>query len=428
MRLTSLRLTNFRNYGKLDLSFNDGIHVFYGDNAQGKTNLLEAIFLCTCARSHRTGRDEELILHGENFYKSEVVFLTDRGLEEKVSFAYILPEALNSSRSSRKMAYNDIEVSNISEMIGLFHAVIFAPEDLQIVKGGPGGRRRFLDLLISQTSRLYFRALQRYSQLLLQRNSLLKIIRERANNKPASSQRAGKASDGQDLFSEGKDILEDKETPELPPMTIQEELSVWDHALAAEAAHILKKRLDYVEKISDYAGLSLAYLTEANEELSLKYRTIGGISHLQSEEEIAGIFYSRLQRSAEDDVFRGSSSIGPHRDDLDINLNEYPARTYASQGQQRSLVLSLKIAELLLLKELTGERPILLLDDVMSELDSKRREHLLQIVSGHQVFMTGTDKEHMFENDKEPADFSGTETKQSINYYYVKGGKVTPAK
>ncbi|NLW54904.1 MAG: hypothetical protein GXY99_08535, partial [Clostridiaceae bacterium] len=242
---------------------------------------------------------------------------------------------------------------------------------------------------------------------------------ERTGKTHASWQIPDQAADGQETL---------EQAPELPPMTIQEELSVWDRALAAEAGYILKKRLDYLEKISDYASLSLAYLTESNEELSLKYKTIGGISHLQSEEESAGIFYSRLQRSAEDDVFRGSSSIGPHRDDLDINLNEYPARTYASQGQQRSLVLSLKIAELLLLKELTGERPILLLDDVMSELDSKRREHLLQIVSGHQVFMTGTDKEHMFENDKEPADFSGTETKQSINYYYVKGGKVTPAK
>ncbi|NLV98721.1 MAG: DNA replication/repair protein RecF [Clostridiaceae bacterium] len=417
MRLTSLRLTNFRNYEKLELLFNDGIHVFYGDNAQGKTNLLEAIFLCTCARSHRTGHDEELILHGESFYKSELVFLTDRGLEEKLSFAYILPQALNSARSARKMTYNDIEVSNISEMIGLFHAVIFAPEDLQIVKGGPGGRRRFLDLLISQTSRPYFRSLQKYSQLLLQRNSLLKIIRERTGKTHASWQIPDQAADGQETL---------EQAPELPPMTIQEELSVWDRALAAEAGYILKKRLDYLEKISDYASLSLAYLTESNEELSLKYKTIGGISHLQSEEEIAGIFYSRLQRSAEDDVFRGSSSIGPHRDDLEINLNEYPARTYASQGQQRSLVLSLKIAELLLLKELTGERPILLLDDVMSELDSKRRDNLLKIVSGHQVFMTGTDKEHMFENVSDSTEISPAESKQAITYYYVEDGSVSP--
>lgn len=426
MRLTSLRLTNFRNYRKLDLSFNDGIHVFYGDNAQGKTNLLEAIFLCTCARSHRTGRDEELVLHGETFYKSEVVFLTDRGLEEKLSFSYLLPEALNSGRSARKMAYNDIVVSNISEMIGLFHAVIFAPEDLQIVKGGPGGRRRFLDLLISQSSRPYFRSLQRYGQLLLQRNSLLKIIRDRSNTKRPAWQEPEEAPDGQEAQAAGKALPAGAEVPDLPPLTMQEELAVWDRALAAEAAYILKKRLDYVEKISEYAGLSLAYLTDSNEQLSLKYKTIGGISHLQSEEEIAGIFYARLQRSAEDDVFRGSSSIGPHRDDLDINLNEYPARTYASQGQQRSLVLSLKIAELLLLKELTGERPILLLDDVMSELDSKRREHLLKIVSGHQVFMTGTDKEHMFENTKDSPEIAAADPERAINYYYVEKGSVRP--
>ncbi|MDD4324622.1 MAG: DNA replication/repair protein RecF [Eubacteriales bacterium] len=426
MRLTSLKLTNFRNYGKLELSFEDGIHVFYGDNAQGKTNLLEAIFLCTCARSHRTGRDEELILHGENFYKSEVEFLTDRGLEEKVSFAYIQAEALNSSRSLRKMSYNDIEVSNISEMIGLFHAVIFAPEDLQIVKGGPGGRRRFLDLLISQISRPYFRALQRYSHLLSQRNSLLKIIRERGSANRSSSKRTDMAAGGPGLATEAKDTADDIETLELPPMTIQEELSVWDRSLAAEAAHILKQRLDYVEQISNSASLSLAYLTDSNEELSLKYKGIGGISHLQSEGEIAAIFYARLQRSAEDDVFRGSTSLGPHRDDLEVNLNEYPARTYASQGQQRSLVLSLKIAELLLLRERTGERPILLLDDVMSELDSKRRERLLEIVKDHQVFMTGTDKEHMFENNDDPTQFLTGGQERSMYFYYVKAGSVTP--
>ncbi|HHU03738.1 MAG TPA: DNA replication/repair protein RecF [Fastidiosipila sp.] len=422
MRLTSLRLTNFRNYRKLELSFNDGIHVFYGDNAQGKTNLLEAIFLCTCARSHRTGRDEELILHDENFYKSEVGFLTDRGLEEKLSFGYILPDALNTSRSQRKMSYNDIEVNNVSEMIGLFHAVIFAPEDLQIVKGGPGGRRRFLDLLISQISRPYFRALQRYTNLLTQRNSLLKIIRERKTSKPSSFKAAASEPEGQDLSSEVKDINTESDAVQLPPMTIQDELAVWDQALAKEAAHILKKRLDYLDKTSEYAAMSLAYLTDSNELLELKYKGIGGISHQTSEDEIYDTFYSRLQRSAEDDVFRGSTSIGPHRDDLEISLNGFPARTYASQGQQRSLVLSLKISELLLLKELTGERPVLLLDDVMSELDSNRRERLLEIVKGHQVFMTGTDKEHMFENKLS----EGSEAVQSLNFYYVKAGTVTP--
>lgn len=234
------------------------------------------------------------------------------------------------------------------------------------------------------------------------------------------------AAGGPGLATEAKDTADDIETLELPPMTIQEELSVWDRSLAAEAAHILKQRLDYVEQISNSASLSLAYLTDSNEELSLKYKGIGGISHLQSEGEIAAIFYARLQRSAEDDVFRGSTSLGPHRDDLEVNLNEYPARTYASQGQQRSLVLSLKIAELLLLRERTGERPILLLDDVMSELDSKRRERLLEIVKDHQVFMTGTDKEHMFENNDDPTQFLTGGQERSMYFYYVKAGSVTP--
>lgn len=425
MRLTSLKLTNFRNYKNLELSFDEGIHVFYGDNAQGKTNLLEAIFLCTCARSHRTGRDEELIYHGADFYRSEVSFLTDRDLAEKVSFSYIVPDQAHAARPLRKMFYNDIEVSHISDMVGLFHAVIFAPEDLQIIKSGPGVRRRFLDLLISQISRPYFRALQKYNSVLTQRNSLLKIIRDRGNRKSSDAGRAGGSSDDLRDMSGIKDPSAEKDPLELPAMSLQDELAVWDHALAAEAGFILKMRLDCQLKIAKYAGMSLSFISDSKEDLSLRYRSISGISAEDSQEEITAKFYNRLQKLAADDVFRGSTSIGPHRDDLEIYLNGYPARTYASQGQHRSLVLALKIAELLLLEELTGEKPILLLDDVMSELDSKRRSQLLEIVREHQVFLTGTDRGQMFENyEVSRSAAAGEVPEKMIKYYFVRAGTV----
>ncbi|NLA81286.1 MAG: DNA replication/repair protein RecF [Clostridiaceae bacterium] len=384
MRLSSVELTNFRNYESLSLSFPDGSHIFYGANAQGKTNLLEAIYLCTCARSHRTGRDEELVRHGQDFYRTRVGIITDRAIYESVSIVYKKGSGRQAT-PSRIIRYNDLEVSRIGDMMGLFHAILFAPEDLQIVKDGPAERRRFLDILISRTDRTYFRDLQDFWRILAQRNRLLKSLRQTGD--PGG-----------------------------------DELDIWDQTLAGKAAPILEKRLAQLDRLAHYAGLSLQHLTHSREVLTLQYKGFSGLEAGQDRQAIEARSLERLARSRQDDLFRGSSSQGPHRDDILISLNGADARLYASQGQQRSVVLALKVAELMLLTEISGEKPILLLDDVMSELDSSRRERLMEVIRDHQVFITCTDPSQTASATAAacPTGWTGP-----VHYYQVHQGQVT---
>ena len=379
MRLCSCELVNFRNYERISLSFDAGTNILYGQNAQGKTNFLEAIYLCTCARSHRTGRDDELVRQGEDFYRSTVRFVTDRGIEESLSVEYHKAN-IRGAAPSRVIRYNDLEVARLADMMGLFHAILFAPEDLQIVKDGPSERRRFLDILISRTDRSYFRELQEFWRVIGHRNRLLKQQRDEA-------------------FAQ--DVTQ---------------LDIWDESLAEVASSILVKRLSYVEKLERYAALSLRHLTASKEELSLQYKGFLGLVEGMDEAMIRERYLARLERLRDDDLFRGNTSQGPHRDDMLITLNGSDARLYASQGQQRSVVLALKIAELLILSEISGEKPILLLDDVMSELDQSRRSRLMEVISDHQVFMTLTDPESIGNLNALQAG--------NINYYKVQNAEI----
>lgn len=396
MRLCSVELIDFRNYGRLRLSFPGGTHILYGQNAQGKTNLLEAIYLCTCARSHRTSHDDELVRQGQDFYRASVDFVTDRGLSESVSIEYRRSGGRNGA-PSRIIRYNDLEVTRLADMMGLFHAILFAPEDLQIVKDGPSERRRFLDILISRTDRSYFRDLQEFWRILMHRNRLLKHLRSR----PAGP------SDGEDLL----------------PADPHAQLDVWDHTLARHAAAILEKRLRTVDLLTGYAALSLQHLTASRENLGLHYKGLPGLASGMDRESIQALYLERLARTREDDLLRGNTSQGPHRDDLLITLNGSDARLYASQGQQRSIVLALKMAELLILTEVTGEKPILLLDDVMSELDEDRRSRLMEVICGHQVFITCTDPGQI----RPWAEEAGTclpGGPSPVHYYRVEEGQV----
>ncbi len=413
MRLCSVELTNFRNYDHLQLVFPDGTHVLYGANAQGKTNLLEAIYLCTCARSHRTGRDEELVRHGSDFYRVSVRFLTDRNLEESVSLEY-RPSSNRNGTPSRTICYNDLEVTRLSDMMGLFHAIIFAPEDLQIVKGGPGERRRFLNVLISRTDRSYFRDLQDFWRIIGQRNRLLKHIKSRGSL--SAREETVRLCGNLTAFDQDGSELDIEEIA-APQSGAQ--LDVWDAQLASVSSSILKKRLDYTEKLSEYAALSLRHLTSSREQLDIQYRGFSGLDREMGRETIERLYLERLRRGREDDIARGSTSNGPHRDDLSLALNGVEARLFSSQGQQRSIVLSLKIAELMILTEIAGEKPILLLDDVMSELDSSRRSLLMEVIQGHQVFITCTDPAQIF-----PASSYAQGSAGSVYYYPVVNGTV----
>ena len=407
MQVKELQLENFRNYKELHLSFDSEISVFYGENAQGKTNILEAIYLCSCLRSHRTSKDVEMISHGGNEFRVELQYIEDSQKEplseeppemgyvvgtspvnepfvETIAISYYEAVAGDSERlkNRRIIRHNGIVLPKMSDMMGLFHAVIFAPEDLMMIKEGPANRRRFVDILISQIRASYFSELGIYNKILMQRNSLLKQIRDRHSEKD------------------------------------YELVAVWDIALARSAAKIIATRMDFTNKISEIAAKYHKKITSGKEEIYVKYKTIAGISNTDSVERIEKTILEKLKTMFNEDVDRGNTIYGPHRDDLEISLDGEGIRPFASQGQQRTAVLSLKIAELEIIKMETADTPVLLLDDVMSELDEKRRKMLLSSIGDAQILLTCTDKAHITE------EFMEETPSRTIHYYNVRQGKV----
>lgn len=383
MRVRSIYCENFRNFEQLSLEFGKRSNRFCGKNAQGKTNLLEAIFLCGCARSHRTGRDSELIRQGESSYLVKLVYELDNGSVQEIQHVY-----RDFPKPERKISHNGFPLERIADLYGLFQAVIFAPEDLSLVKDGPAERRRYLDMLISRISPSYFKDLQYYQNILFQRNNLLKQLRQ--NGAFTARRSSASKTDSNDELGRKMQRLS---------------LDIWNEKLAECAARIMAKRYSETEKILFQARQALKQISAGDEELDIQYRTSLGIIPEASIEQIQKQLMRQLERSEEDDILRGATSRGPHRDDLEISINSLPVRIYASQGQQRSVVLALKLAELKLLETACEEKPVLLLDDVLSELDQERRKSLLTAVQTHQVFMTCTDHDAMdFELSDDPED------------------------
>lgn len=391
MQISSIKLTNFRNYRELNLEFDSDINVLYGENAQGKTNILEAIYLCSCLRSHRTSKDSDLISHEADgyevfmeYYDSENKGFTPFFLENiKVKYQEAVPGDPNRTKSKRIISHNGMVLPKISDLMGLFHAVIFAPEDLMLIKEGPANRRRFVDILISQIRVSYFNELCNYNKILAQRNSLLKQMKD------------------------GK-IERD-----------YEQLVVWDISLAQSASRIIATRMDFTEKIGKIASKYHKEISSGKEEIYVKYKTISGISSKDSVETINNKILEKLKTIYNEDVDRGNTIYGPHRDDLEISLDGTGIKPFASQGQQRTAVLSLKIAELEIIKNETGSTPVLLLDDVMSELDYNRRKLLLSSIGNAQILLTCTDRSHIADNF-----ISGT-TNRTIQYFHVENGNVS---
>ena len=368
MIIRRIELSDFRNYGQQIIMTEPGVNVFYGDNAQGKTSVLEAVYLCACARSHRTARDSEIIRNQANQYRVLIEFIAKNGSEETIEIEYLDSVAGDPqrTRSQRIVRHNGIKLDRIADLMGLFHAVIFAPEDLMLVKEGPSARRRYLDLLISQIRPSYFSDLQNYSRFLMQRNRLLKNIRD----------------------------LEFQEKRK-PDDQIMMQLDVWDQMLSDKAASIIEQRIKFVKRIAEIAGQSQLLLSSGKEKLYVKYRTVSGIKPEMSKSDIYIILYDKLKSMICEDIDRGTTGSGPHRDDLELSLDGASVKTFASQGQQRSAVLSLKIAEITIMRQDTDEQPVLLLDDVMSELDSGRRNQLLKNINDAQVFVTCTDSKQV---------------------------------
>ncbi|WP_025784284.1 DNA replication/repair protein RecF [Sporosarcina sp. D27] len=345
MYIDRLALTDYRNYASLDLSFSPHINVFIGENAQGKTNVMEAIYVLAMAKSHRTSNDRELIRWGQEYGKIE------GDVERKYGH---LPIELVISKKGKKARVNHIEQNRLSLYIGQVNVVMFAPEDLNLVKGSPQVRRRFLDMEIGQISPVYLHDLLHYQKLLKQRNAILKDNR------------------GKRQF---EDVMFD----------------VYTEQFVDKAVQIIKKRYYFLELLQKWAGPIHHGISRGLENLEVSYSTLKELSPLQSDDEMKDILMKKLAEVKTRELDRGITLIGPHRDDLTFMVNGYDIQTYGSQGQQRTTALSLKLAEIELVRQEVGEAPILLLDDVLSELDDYRQSHLLNTIQGQvQTFVTTT--------------------------------------
>lgn len=330
MRITQIALANYRNYERADFHPCAGVTVLVGDNAQGKTNLLEAVYLSCTGRSHRTRQDRELIRWGEDFARVRVE-------AERRDGAHTVEIAL-SAGTRRRIRVNETEISRSGELMGHVTGVLFSPEDLQLIKDGPSGRRRFVDMALAQIQPAYYYALQRYNRALKQRNEAL---------------RSGKTG----------------------------ALEIWDEQLARAGAQIMRSREEYLARLSDEAVRIHAQISCEREVLTLGY----------APNVADGDILRALEKSREADLRRLSTGAGVHRDDLRLSVGGRDVRAFGSQGQQRTCALSIRLAELSVIATQSGEAPVLLLDDVMSELDPDRRRELLARLDGIQTILTCTD-------------------------------------
>lgn len=342
MRIVDLQLKDYRNYESCDFVPCEGVTVLLGDNGQGKTNVLEAVYLSCTGRSHRTRQDRELIRWGAEF--ADVRIQTERrdGSHE-VEIA--LPAA-----GKRRIKVAGQEVSRSGELLGHVTGVLFSPEDLRTVKDGPAERRRFVDIALSQLRPAYYYAMQRYNRALKQRNELL---------------RAGVANP-----------------------SLLATLDSWDEQLAIAGAELMRHRREYVKRLSETAGETHRDLADDREHLQIQYRpSVDG--------EDAQACMDALFAARENDARRMTTSVGPHRDDVTLLVDGRDVRAFGSQGQQRTAALSMRLAELSVMRDELDEWPVLMLDDVMSELDPGRRRRLLEHLKGIQTLVTCTDPDDL---------------------------------
>ena len=369
MNIKNITLHNYRNYEQLNINLTPNINIFIGYNAQGKTNIIEAVHFASIGISHRTRNDSDLIYWQKKEANINIKF-SKRGI---ISVLKILLR-----KNQRKQLFFNGENIKQKELPGLLTMILFSPEDLMLIKGSPAQRRRFLDIELSQISLIYYNQLVQYNKILLQRNNLLKKIKE--NNK------------------------------------LIDMLDMWDEQFAKNAAFIVDKRLKNMNKLNELAQYTHSYISNDVEKLTIKYnisKSDNNLSKIEDYNQLYGWYLNNLKKYRKNDIFKGSTSIGPHRDDIYFFINNIDLKSFGSQGQQRSAVLSLKLAELELLKNETGEYPVLLLDDVMSELDNNRRNSLLNFLQKKniQTLITATDKD-LFNNNNN-------------NIFFVDNGKIS---
>lgn len=334
MFIREVNLTNYRNYITLEMAFNQGVNILYGENAQGKTNLIEAIYMCSTSKSHRLSKDKEIIRLGEKEAHIHVSF-------ERDEMGHDIDMHMT-QRGPKKVAVDKQPIKKMNQLFGQIHVIMFSPEDLGIIKNGPKDRRRFIDMELSQLNPLYMYYLSQYHKVLKQRNQLLK---------------------NQDNHGELGALLD-----------------VFDEQLIGYGLKVIELRESFVEQLD-------AIYHEKHKDLSGNRELV----HVVYERSVSIDDYKKsMQEKKATDIRMRTTTIGPHRDDLSFVMNDIDLRTYGSQGQQRTAALALKLSEIILVKESTNETPILLLDDVLSELDHHRQTYLIHHLEGIQTFITCT--------------------------------------
>lgn len=351
MRIKSIELQNFRNIASLSLQAAPDVNVIHGENAQGKTNLTEAIWMFTGAKSFRGAKDREMIRFGEDHCRTDLVFQSALR-EETASIELNQPDARGEKRA-KTVCLNEVPLGSAAELAGQFYAVVFSPAHLSLVREGPALRRKFLDTAIGQIMPRYGHYLHEYQRTLLQRNTLLKDA-------------------------------------ERHPQLL-ETMEIWEENLARAAAAVAFCRARYVERIRPLAAQVYEGISSGREQFDLHYLCGVNEPHSCTRDQLRIYYQQQLYREREEDMIRGATQCGPHRDDLELLVNGMLMRLYGSQGQQRSGVLALKMAECSMVEEVTSEAPVVLLDDVMSELDAGRRDYLLNHLDNRQVFVTCCD-------------------------------------
>lgn len=337
MYIKNLYLKNFRNYELLSLELNQGVNIFIGDNAQGKTNILEGIYYCSLGKSHRTNKDKELINWNAKDAFISTFVCRDR-LDKKIDIKIF-------KEGKKGIRINSIKLTNISDLIGIFNVVIFSPEDLKIVKESPSYRRKFMDIELCKLSKKYYYNLVQYNKVLNDRNTVLRKW------------------NGKNI-----DIIE-----------------IYDRQISKFGSFIINERVKYISKLNQKSKVIHKDITSNMEEIEFKYSTpLKDFDNTEKE------LFSLLTQNRNKDIDNRITSIGPHRDDFSININNIDARKFGSQGQQRTSVLSIKFASLEIIKDVIGEYPVLLLDDVLSELDLSRQRYILNSIKKVQTIITCT--------------------------------------
>ncbi|RDI40867.1 DNA replication/repair protein RecF [Falsibacillus pallidus] len=345
MYIKDLQLKNYRNYESLEAAFENKVNVILGENAQGKTNVMEAIYVLAMAKSHRTSNDKDLIRWDEEYAKI-------KGRIQKKNTS--LPLELVISKKGKKAKSNHIEQQKLSQYVGNMNVVMFAPEDLHLVKGSPQVRRRFIDMEIGQVSPVYLHDMSQYQKILQQRNHYLKAMQ----------------------------MQKQKDETMLDVLTDQ---------FIQVAAKITAKRFEFIHLLEEWAKPIHSGISRNLETLKIHYKPSLDVSEDQDWSTMVKIFEEKFASVRKREIDRGVTLVGPHRDDLQFFVNDRDVQTFGSQGQQRTTALSLKLAEIELIHEEIGEYPILLLDDVLSELDDYRQSHLLNTIQGKvQTFVTTT--------------------------------------